>query len=198
MGITLTVMIGPVFFSHLQTTLYRGFKAGMILLIGIVISDLAQIFLTYIGTAQIVGSHKNELLLGIIGGSLLISFGVFSYFKKLRFKDLRPKESPIMVSGALANFFKGFFLNFFNPFVWLFWIGVVSLVNSEMGDSKLNVFIFFAVLEGVYLVLNVLKAFAAYKVKKFVRPKTIVIINKTVGASLVIFGIILILRVIFF
>lgn len=199
LGFALTIMIGPVFFAHLQTSIYRGFWTSTYLLIGIVLNDIALIFLSFLGVAQLLENHNNKLILGIIGGIVLIIFGIVSYVKKIRFSDMRPKEVSLSASGVLKYIVKGFLLNIANPFVWIFWIGVVTLVSSNFGthaNYHRHVIVFFSLVMGIYTVLNLLKGVLAFRIKRLIRPRSILIMNRVVGVLLVFFGILLIIRVI--
>ena len=42
-GLLLAIMLGPVFFTILQTSLHEGFKAGLFLAFGVLLSDAAVI-----------------------------------------------------------------------------------------------------------------------------------------------------------
>lgn len=194
LGLTLSILIGPVFFTHLQTVIYRGFKAGNILSIGISASDIFLILLCYLGTAQLIDNKYYKIALGFVGGAVLIFFGIYTFLKKIRFSDLRPK-SYLAANGVLKLLVKGFVLNFANPFVWFFWLGVVSLVNSTYGKNKIEILIFFSLVVGTYFFLNIIKGLLAFRIKRLIRPKTIMIINKFVGILLILFGIVLIFRV---
>ncbi|MBC8343619.1 MAG: LysE family transporter [Bacteroidetes bacterium] len=199
LGLTLTIMIGPVFFAHLQTSIYKGFWAGTYLLIGIVLNDIALIYLSFLGTAQLLDNHNNRLILGFIGGIVLIIFGVVSYLKKVRFRDMRPTEVSLNTSGIIKYLVKGFMLNVANPFVWIFWIGVVALVSSNFnqhGNYYRDIFIFFSIVMGIYTVLNLLKGILAFRIKRLIKPRSILFINKLVGVLLVFFGLLLIIRVV--
>lgn len=194
LGLTLSVLIGPVFFTHLQTVIYKGFNAGNILSIGITASDVFLIFLCYIGTAQLIDNKIYKVSVGFAGGLVLIFFGIYTYLKKMKFSDMRPK-STIDGNGIVKLLVKGFVLNFANPFVWFFWLGVVSLVNSTYGNKKFEIFLFLSAVVGTYFALNILKALLAFRIKRLIRPKTVMIVNKVVGVLLVLFGLILIIRV---
>jgi threonine/homoserine/homoserine lactone efflux protein len=200
LGFTLTIMVGPVFFAHLQTALNRGFWASNYLLIGIVINDVLLIFLSFLGTAQLMEHNNNKLIIGIGGGLILIVFGFISFRKKVRISDMRPKVQALTTGGVLHYILKGFLLNVLNPFVWIFWIGVVTLLSSNYVDHEYPlpyILTFFSLVLGIYFVLNIVKGALSYKVKRLIKPKTIVWMNKVVGILLFVFGIVLIVRVIY-
>jgi len=197
LGLTLSVLIGPVFFTHIQTVIYKGFTAGNILSVGITASDIFLIFLCYIGTAQLIDNKVYKISIGLIGGLVLIGFGIYTFQKRIKFKDLRPNSNVINGSGIVKLLIQGFVLNFANPFVWFFWLGVVSLVNSNFGHNKFDVILFFSAVVGTYFIINIVKAILAYRIKRLIRPKTILIINRVVGVLLVVFGFILIGRIMY-
>lgn len=197
LGLTLSILIGPVFFSHLQTVIYKGFTAGNILSVGIVASDVFLIFLCYFGTAQLIDNKSYKITIGFIGGIVLIFFGIYTYLKKIRFKDIRMKNNVIDGSNIFKLLTKGFILNFANPFVWFFWLGVVALVNSTYGGTEFDILLFFSGVVGTYFGINVLKALLAYRIKRLIRPRTILIINRVVGVLLFFFGLILIGRIMY-
>ncbi len=62
-GLLLAVMLGPVFFTLLQTSLHEGFKAGVHLAIGVLISDATLIALCYFFASLIkmIDSHQKGL-----------------------------------------------------------------------------------------------------------------------------------------
>jgi len=73
---------GPAFFALIQTGIYRGFWAGFLLALGIIINDLVIVVLSLMGTTQAMVNMGSYTWVGIIGGSLLIAFGIFTYRRK--------------------------------------------------------------------------------------------------------------------
>jgi threonine/homoserine/homoserine lactone efflux protein len=89
---------------------------------------------------------------------------------------------------------KGFFINFTNPFVWIFWMGVVVGFTANYKADRLLLLIFFTTTLGILFLMDVLKIFSAYKIKKFIQTHNIVWINRFAGVGLVLFGIYLVIR----
>ena len=52
-GIVLAFLIGPVFFTILQTSIERGFGSGALVAVGVSLSDAFYISLTYMGIYQL-------------------------------------------------------------------------------------------------------------------------------------------------
>ena len=89
---------------------------------------------------------------------------------------------------------KGFFINFTNPFIWIFWMGVVVGFTSHFKGDILLLVVFFTLTLGTVLLMDVLKIFSAYKVKKYIQTHNIVWINRIAGVGLVLFGLYLVIR----
>ena len=83
---------------------------------------------------------------------------------------------------------KGFVLNILNPFVWIFWFSAVAMVAGNMGGNKVSTIVFFAVILGTTLFMELLKAWGAAKLKKFLNAERTVMINKIAGALLMLCG----------
>ncbi len=195
LGLTLSVLLGPVFFALLQTSINKGFFAGLSMAIGILAGDSFLILISYLGLSQIISNNSFAFYFGIAGGILLIVFGLITYRKKIRFKDMRPKPSMVAPSKSFKRMFQGFILNISNPFVWIFWISVVSAVHSNYGDNTIYLGAFFVSTMATVFTTDVLKSYLAHRIKRLIRPRTMVIINRVVGIVLIILGLVLLGRV---
>lgn len=195
LGFTLAVFFGfgPALFALLQTTIHRGFLSGLFLAIGIFLSDVVLVGLCLVGAIQIINKPENLEAFGIISGIILIIFGITSYTRKVEFsKEKKPKKKdrPWLTTFVL----KGFFMNIANPFVWLFWMGVVVAMTAQFESDENSVIIFFSAALLTVLITDILKCFASYKIKKFLTQKIVQRINHIAGIGLVLFGLFLIGR----
>lgn len=193
LGLTLAIMLGPALFTLIQTSIHRGLYRGTILAFGIFLSDLTLVWFCYLGAAQIFGDERNGILFGIIGGLILIAFGVVTYLRKVH---INPDEMLDNVNkpGPLTYIFKGFFLNFANPFVWLFWVSVMVTVSASYGPESFNVKLFFAGSLITIFTTDLIKVFVANQLKKYLKPKFLIALNHSVGILLVGFGIFLVIK----
>lgn len=195
LGITLAFLIGPSFISLVQTSIHRGFYSGMQFAIGIVLSDLTLIALSYLGALQILQNQRNELLVGIIGGIILIGFGAVTFTRK--YVMPAPVSIGVRVSGrgVLKYIMKGFFMNIFNPFLLLFWIGVMGLITPKYGIPSKELLVFFSGTLAAVFLTDLFKVFIAHRIKRYLNARVLTIINRIVGVCLILFGIGLIIRV---
>src|SRR5664279_1113062 len=86
-GLTLAVMLGPAVFALIQTSIHRGTKQGIILALGIALSDLTVLVMSSLGAAQLLTDGKRSLIVGLIGGSILIIFGIVTFTRKVHIED---------------------------------------------------------------------------------------------------------------
>lgn len=199
LGLALALSLGPSFFALIQTSTKRGFRPAFWLAFGIFLSDILCVFLAYFGVAQFLDSPQNKLYVGLVGGTVLMMFGFFSVFqfrarvaeeKELEKKDLAVKavSMPIYVT-------KGFFLNLLNPVVIGLWMACVVTVSSNKDYTFIHILLFFIVSLTTVFLTDVLKAYSANKISKFLSEKVLRIISIIAGIILMISGIIMIYKV---
>lgn len=193
MGLLLSAMIGPVFFTLIQSSLEHGFRYAMSLALGILVSDTFYVLVTYFGISLLVQFPSFEQVLGYGGGFILVGFGIGSLLKK---DKPRPNSGglPVAKGKKKTAFLKGFSINGINPFVLLFWISIASLVGSKQNFSSSSVFLYYFGILGTVFLVDLLKAFIAKKLAKFITPKITFYMNKAVGFILIGFG----LRMLYF
>ena len=200
LGITLAILTGPAFFALLQTSIRNGYQSGIAFALGVFISDTTLILLSYIGALQLFNNPKNNFIIGLIGGTILIMFGVFNIFQKHplemekgegEVEKLLPKKTTLPIAAL-----KGFAINFINPFVIIFWIGVVSVESTRYKFSQLDIISLFSATLLTVLGTDILKAMGAQKITSFLNPNILHWINRIAGVILIISGVSLIWKVV--
>jgi len=196
-GLTLAMLLGPALFALIQTSIHRGFTSSFFLAFGIFLSDIMLVVLCFLGALQILSNNYNRLFFGIVSGLILICYGIVTFSRKVEIA--RNGNQPESKKPSWLTFiFKGFFLNGANPFAWLFWMGLTVGVTSNYGDDKDATVIFFSGALVTVFATDLIKAFIAKKLKAFLNERTIKILNQVVGVVLALFGIILIIRALFY
>lgn len=69
-------MIGPVFFTLLQTSVVKGFRAAVAFDLGVVFSDLLYILLAYFSSYQLLENPSNQPGIYVLGGTLLTIYEI--------------------------------------------------------------------------------------------------------------------------
>lgn len=198
LGITLALLVGPSFIALVQTSINRGFYSGLQFAIGISLSDLTLIGLSYIGLLQIFDNAQQYLVLGIIGGCVMIGFGIITYNRKYTI----PSNIPINLKVSTGRFFKhlsrGYFLNILNPFLFIFWVGVMGLAGAKYSIPSLEVHLFFSGCIMAVFTTDMIKVLISQQIKRYLTVRVLTLLNRIVGSLLVLFGLVLIVRVLFF
>jgi len=185
---------GPAFFALIQTGIHRGFWSGVFLAFGIFLNDVLVVFLSLFGATSIFKDTENYQIMGIVGGIILIIFGIVTYFKKTKHDELENQDMEIKSPHPLIFVGKGFLLNAANPFVWIFWLSIVVGMTARFGADKADLVAFFAGTLSIVITTDIIKTFAASQFKKFATPKFLITINKIAGIAIGLFGIFLIIR----
>ncbi|MBW6491372.1 MAG: LysE family translocator [Lentimicrobium sp.] len=193
LGLTLAIMLGPAMFTLIQTSIHRGLYRGILLAGGIFLSDLTLVLLCYLGAVQVLGNDRNYLMFGILGGIVLVAFGVVTFLRKVHLTDDN-NLMAVKMPGPLTYIFKGFFLNFANPFVWIFWVSVMVTVTTSHGADEYATLTFFSGTLFTIFSTDVGKVIIASRLKHYLQPRILIMVNHAVGIMLVAFGIYLVVR----
>ncbi|WP_299212181.1 LysE family transporter [uncultured Aquimarina sp.] len=182
-GLAMIIFVGPVFFLLLNSSFQYGIKAGVSVAFGIIVSDIICVVLCYYGLSSFMTATQNQFWIGIIGSCILFVLGINYLFKKaIITKDLS------VVSKKWSTFFiKGFSVNFFNPFVFVVWIGVFKYGQQKYENTTSILVFLIAVLVGV-LTTDLLKVFLSEKLKKFISEYRLSVFFKVTGVVLLIFS----------
>ena len=196
LGLTLSALLGPALFTLLQTSIHRGLKSGIFLAFGIFLSDITVVYLALLGALQLINQKNNYMIVGIIGGTILIGFGLYTFLHKIKIDD-NNQGIEIRVPGPVTYILKGFFLNIMNPFVWFFWISAMVGVSATLGGDKQAIMTFFVGTLMTVFGADVLKVYLAHRIKDHLNINILVRVNHFVGILLMGFGLFLIVRVFF-
>ena len=197
LGITVSISLGPALVALLQTSIKHGVKTGIFLAFGIFTSDLIVVFGAYFGASQIITNPTTHVVFGLIGGIVLIIFGLVSMNKRVNLNEQVEAISEIRVKGPsiFRYYVKGFILNIANPFLWGFWITSVLAISSSYRGQKLAIVLFFSGTLGTILFTDILKCILANKIKVANNPYVKLWMNRIVGAIFVVFGIFVVVNV---
>ncbi len=185
-GSLLAIMVGPVFFTLIQTSMHRGFYSGMLMAVGISLSDLLYVSLIYFGLSYVPDRNALEVTLGLAGGLVMILFGL-NLLRK-RGQKAAPVAVPLSGPQGIRQVLKGLALNGINPFVLIFWLGVISMLTLRAHYTAAHHFAFLASMLGTVFVSDTLKAYAANRLSSLVTEALLTWLNRVAGAGLVFFG----------
>ena len=188
-GITISFLIGPIFLALADITITKGWRSGLSYIAGVLISDIVLIYLVETILQQFpFDSIKTQI--GIVGGIMLIAFGIVTYFAKATLKA----QDVTSVKTLFQAFLKGVSLNMFNPFVTVWWITMYTTVTINYDTFTDRFLFYFGILFMVFL-FDLLKMRFAYYLKQRLTENNLSVIKKVVGACLFIFGVVMIFKV---
>lgn len=197
-GFLLAFAIGPVFFTLIETSITKGFKAGLFFDLGAQTADIIFILIAYFSTSKILERVKDDPGLLIFGGAVLIAYGIISYIRTAKsFIKIVREHYAVNVKKDLGGLFlKGFLLNFVNFGVLAGWIGTIIMANA-LTTSENGVFLFLATVLATFFLTDLLKIFLAKKLKSKMTPRFIYKTKKWVSILILIFGVAMLLQGIF-
>lgn len=183
-GLALVILIGPVFFTLLKTSLQHGVVAGSLVALGIFVSDILAVLLCVYGASAFLKSDESRFYLALVGGVVLIALGVRYFLKK---KKVEEEAIQLNAKHYIGFFSKGFLVNFVNPFVFAVWIGIVKVAGDKHGfDKDLALY-----LAGTLLAIfstDLAKVFLAAKIKNILKSEILFVLYKIIGVCLVLLG----------
>ncbi len=190
LGIFLSFLVGPVFFVLLETSAVKGFRAAFVFDLGVVLADILFIAVAYFSSYRLIQSIKNDPAIFIFGGIMMLTYGIISF---LKLKKVSKKVDEIAVEelikkNYLSLFLKGFFLNFINVGVLLFWFMILITIGPKLALETSRMVTFFTTVLLTYLLVDIGKILLAKQLRSQMTPTNILKIKKIISILLVIFG----------
>jgi threonine/homoserine/homoserine lactone efflux protein len=205
LGITLSFLIGPLLFTIIQASLEDGFKAGFSVAAGMWMSDLIFMGIILFGLEKLSVFHilaAYKEIITISGGIVIFSFGVGSIVASKKASQmaavLNNESAPAKnIKKESVYFFRGFILNAINPGTIFFWLGLITTAILPNSWSKNDLYLFFSGMLISLISTDLLKIYAAKKLKKILTTHHIFLIQTTIGILLLLFGLGLITKELF-
>ncbi len=189
-GLVLAILVGPVFFTLLQTSIERGFLSGVFVAIGISVSDSLYIALSYLGLSGLFNTPQFQVYLSYIGGFIIFCFGVYYLFIKSRKKIDFGNIEHVKERSPYRLMAKGFIINGFNPMVLIFWIGTISVATGELGyTTNTKAITFLATIVVTVFTTDILKAKLADKLRVVLTPAIVKFMNIILGVVMLSLGV---------
>lgn len=192
-GFFTAFIMGPVFWVLLETSITKGFKAAVAFDLGVMFADICFLAVCYLGSFQLLEDDQNKQGLFVLGGTILLIYGMFSWINRNKKNKKQPKIKNFK-ENYLGLAVKGFAINILNVGVFIFWGGVTIVSSPASGKSFTTFVIFFSIVLLSYFITDLLKISVANKFKNLLTGKGITIVNSVVSLILIISGIVLIIK----
>lgn len=186
LALMISILVGPVFFMLLQIAVDKGWKSALYFCSGVWLSDIIYLNVAHYGMS-LIGVYFDATMfrqnMGYLGAVVLVVFGVVSFFGKE--KPLVSGNEELRARNILFLGVKGFAINSLNPFLFIFWMGIMA----SLGIS--NSFDFWWFLVGFILVImltDILKIYLANIIRKKLRSVHLLYFRKIGGIVMILFG----------
>lgn len=193
LGLTLSLLIGPVFFALLDIAIRKGFREGAKMALGINMSDWFFAGLAILGIGSIQHQIESSYWLAYIGGALLIILGLNGIRSKPVLNEFEIQDRLSSPKGGRKRFSslgKGFLLNTFNPGTPFIWLAASTSSTSIYKENGLwfQVFFMITILVTV-LATDLAKIYICRRFSNLFNPIRLSLINKAIGIVMIFGGI---------
>ncbi len=190
-GILLSlILIGPVFFMLLETSVSRGWRAAIVLDLGVISADVFCILIAYFGSKDLALAIQNNPSIYIFGGFFILIYGMIMFISKPNFKM---RNLNLVNQNYFKTFMNGFLLNILNIGVIVFWFFIVSTIVIQYPREE-DTLLYMGIVLATFFIIDLGKIFLAQKVKDSFTVRRIFWFKKTIGFILMIFGIIVVMK----
>lgn len=192
-GLVLSVITGPVFFALLKTSIEKGFKAGSALAFGVLVSDIFYVGVTYFSTTIVNFEETWQPIIAAIGSIILVGIGIYYLVRKttINYEEV----SNVRTTGYMI---KGFAMNFFNPFVFFYWLSIATIFTLKDKYDEFQMTAFFIATLAAIFSSDVLKSYLASRWRHLISDRLFMWLNRIAGSAILIFGIRMVLKIFIF
>jgi len=190
-GCVLGFGFGTVFFALIQNSINFGFRKGIDITLGVVLSDIFIISIILFGSQYVDEIDKYKNIIKYTGGLLLIGLGVFQFFPQ---KPSYNEKGEVIIKGRFLFISKGFLLNFMNPVNFLAWLAIQTYLKGvDSYTTMQSIYFFSGAILSIFAIEVLISVLANYIGRKL-SSRVIKIVNFTSGYIFIILGLILIFK----
>lgn len=201
-GFILSMMIGPVFFLLLETSIRKGIRAAIAFDLGVFLSDFIYIIIALIFYSEVskITSGEYGHIISIVGGAILIIFGLVTLLKKPKEDGIKEADKQLnsQTKDLILLGLKGFLLNFANPGVIFYWITVIALGADGKKNSgnaiEESTYWYILIIMVTFFSIDLLKIIGAKKLRPFITDNLLLSLNRLIGLIIMGTGALLIIK----
>ncbi len=200
-GMLLSILIGPVFFVLLETSIKKGPRHAILIDIGVLLSDILYLIAAYFFSDWINEKLSANSYVKYIGGAIFVIYGIASIVKKktpqkgksidIDSIEATNSKSILDLKTYFAMIGKGIGLNAINPGVLVYWIAANTYASEKLLITGTDVFYYFTATLATMFCIDLLKIYFASKLQNKLTPRTLDRISIIVGGILIFFGVVL-------
>ena len=189
-GMVASAPMGPVGILCVQRTLNKGRWYGFVTGIGAAVSDIIYAGITGFGMAFVmdfINNEQNKFYLQIIGSALLLAFGVYTW-RSDPTKNMR--QSGKQQGTFWYNTWTAFLVTFSNPLIIFLFMALFAQFAFVIPDHPFEMLVGFASIVGGALLWWYGLSWLVDKVRTIFDAQGIRIINRVIGAVVIIFSVV--------
>ncbi len=190
---------GPTAILCIQRNISKGIRSGIVTGLGIATSDTLYASIAFFSLSFVTGFiESNMLLIKCIAGVFIATFGVNIFLKK---PDMQLRRNHAEKDKASwKDYISGYLLSFANPAYILVHVALIATVKSlgfydTEGNAFSNAFMILGIFAGCvgwwFIIASIMKV-----VRKYFRPRHMLIINRISGIIITLIGVSLIISMI--
>lgn len=184
-GLISSFLTGPVFFAMIKTSIEKGFKAGISLAIGVIVSDIILIALVLFGSQFFEYKESFDKYVGFIGGAFLFAVGIYYLFATATINYENNTLQKVSKRGYLI---KGFLMCILTPSTLMFWIIVSSIISVKLNNMLNEKLLCFFIAMSTQLTIDGLKSYYSSKLRYRIKEDTLKKLNKVAGIIIILFA----------
>lgn len=195
LGLALVFTVGPVLFTILKLRINYGLVSALYFVAGVWLSDTLWILTANLFSGLLGKLITYRMIIGWAGGILLILLGIYYLFFK-KFKTKAELDQGVKIGSATHArlFITGYLINTLNPGVIALWFAATTKTIDNSINERVATF---AVCLGVVMAADVLKIHLAGRLRNKLNDHNIRLLNKVAGILYLIFGVALIIGVLY-
>lgn len=197
-ALLIVISTGPVFFVVIETSISKGARRAFSVDLGAVLADCLFIFIGFLGANTLREHLQGNPTWFILGGSLLLFYGLSALFLTYKKKNKIVFHSEQLSKGNYLFYIaKGFLLNGINMGSFLFWTGLTVVFGTKYEMDQTRLFTFFTYIILVYLGFELVKIYLAKQLKNVLTPQVIYKLKQFVHVFIMFFGLFIVFQGIF-
>lgn len=200
--LSLVFSVGPAFFALIQNSIHHGFRKAVYFAAGVSLSDVIVVVLMLTVLSNLdLNALLHNVWVASIGGVAIAIFGVRMFRCKVRRASNREKNLRFAAENATRGselLMSGFLLNILNPFIWIYWVTIITFISAELELAMTERYWFFAGLLLAVFGTDVLKCRLAAMMQSWFTARRLNFFNKLMGCVMIGFAVYLIVSMILY
>lgn len=192
-GIGLSMGLGAVFFALIQNSIKNGYKTGIAIAAGVILSDMIFAAFALLGTSLFSEGDLKSRGVQLIAILFLLFLGVYNFIHAKKPIDRTGNNNSISLGNVIKYFSKGFLLNGLNPANFFAWTVICTYTTGTLNYTRKENILFFAFAILAIFLMETVISLGAHKIKNRLTDKIMLWINRASGFIYILVAVLLII-----